>query len=47
MKIAVTVDATYPDDLFDEDIEGLKEDIEDVARGFGGYGVVIGCAVER
>ena len=47
MKITVTVDATYPDDLFDEDIEGLKEDIEDVARGFGGHGVVVGLAVER
>lgn len=46
-RITLTVTADYPDDMPAEDVEGIREDVEDVCRGFGGAGVIIGTLEER
>jgi len=49
MKVTISVDAAFPHDppLHPEDREGILEDIEDIVRGYGGTGVIIGIAESK
>lgn len=46
-RITWTLTATFADDaLEEEDLEAIREDLEDEARAFNGHGVILGVMVE-